>query len=101
MSKVLDDFYIGIPCKYSNEAIIPKFIWDYVEDEIICNCRGGEKVRLELVSEYEPKSMELENECRNMFGIDFKNYLAIWEKRVNHEIKGKWVKVKMHKIEEK
>lgn len=91
---------IGIPCKFTPEAIIPKYMWDFVENEVICVCRGGERCKLELVSEHEPYSGGIENECKIMFGIDFKNYLAIWEKRLNHEIEGRWVKVKMHRVSE-
>lgn len=89
---------IGIPCKFTKEAIIPKYIWDFVEDEVICICRGGERCRLELASEYKPYSEELEVECKRMFGVSYEVYLDIWQKRVNHEIEGKWVKVKMHRI---
>lgn len=90
---------IGIPCKFTQEAILPKFLWDYVEDEIICVCRGGERCKLELIQEYTPYSEGLESQCMMMFEIDFKTYLGIWEKRLHHEIEGNWVKVRMHKIE--
>lgn len=91
---------IGIPCKYTHDAIIPKFIWDYVEDEIICICRGGERCKLELISEHEPYSEGLDVECRGMFNIGFEVYLDIWQKRVNHDIEGRWCKVKMHLLSE-
>lgn len=89
---------IGIPCKFTQEAIIPKFIWDYVEDEIICVCRGGERCKLELIQEYTPYTDGIESQCMMMFEIDFKTYLGIWEKRLHHEIEGNWVKVRMHKV---
>lgn len=91
---------IGIPCKFTHEAIIPKFIWDYVEDEIICVCRGGERCKLDLIQEYIPYTDAIDSQCMMMFEIDFKTYLDIWEKRVGHKIEGDWVKVKMHKINE-
>ena len=100
MREVMDNFHIGIPCKYAEEAIIPKFLWDYVEDEVICVCRGGEKCRLELISEHIPYTEGLESLCMMMFEIDFKTYLDIWEKRLLHKIEGNWVKVKMHRISE-
>lgn len=89
---------IGIPCKYSETAIIPKYIWDYVEDEIICKCRGGERCKLELIDEYVPYTDGIDSQCMMMFNIDFNTYLKIWEKRVNHDIEGNWVMVKMHKV---
>lgn len=91
---------IGIPCKFTPDAIIPKYIWEFVEDEIICVCRGGERCRLELVSEHEPFSKELDEECRGVFSIGFNVYLDIWQKRVHHKIDGNWVKVKMHRVSE-
>lgn len=91
---------IGIPCKLTPEAIIPKFIWDFVEDEIICVCRGGERCKLELVSEYTPYTDGLDSQCMIMFNIDFKTYLDIWEKRLHHKVEGNWVNVKMHRITE-
>ena len=91
---------IGIPCKYTNEAIIPKYMYDFVEEEIICVCRDGERCKLELIQEYAPYTEGLESQCMMMFNIDFKTYHAIWKKRVSHEIEGNWVKVKMHKISE-
>lgn len=91
---------IGIPCKFTSEAIIPKYMWDFVEDEVICVCRGGERCKLELVSEYTPLTDGLDSQCKMMFNIDFKTYLGIWEKRLHHEIEGNWVKVKMHKTSE-
>lgn len=91
---------IGIPCKFTNEALIPKYIWDFVEDDVICVCRGGERCKLELMGEYTPYTDSIDSQCMMMFEIDFKTYLDIWEKRVCHEIEGKWVKVKMHRISE-
>lgn len=91
---------IGIPCKFTNEAIIPKYIWDFVEDEIQCKCRDGERCKLELVSEYTPYTDAIDSQCMMMFKIDFNTYLDIWEKRVHHGIEGNWVKVKMHRISE-
>lgn len=91
---------IGIPCKFTQEAIIPRYMWDFVEDEVICVCREGERCKLELVSEHEAYSEGLEAECKGMFNVCFDVYLDIWQKRVNHDIDGRWVKVKMHRISE-
>lgn len=99
MSEVWENFHIGIPCKYAKEVIIPKSIWDYVENEVKCKCRGGEIVKLELIQEYIPYTDGIDSQCIMMFKIDFKTYLDIWEKRLHHKIEGNWVKVKMHKIE--
>lgn len=94
-------FHIGIPCKYSEEAIIPKHIWDVVENEIICKCRGGEKVLLELVKEYASTS-EIEADLSALYSISVGEYNSIWEKRVdaNNLRKYGWVKVRMRKVTE-
>lgn len=93
-----EKFSIGIPCKYSPIGIIPKFIWDYVEDEIISICRGGERVLLEMVKVL--NDSEFNNECAIMFDISGKEYAKIWGKRLLHEVEGGWCKVKMHRISE-
>lgn len=90
---------IGIPCKFTPLAIIPKFIWDYVEDEVVCVCRGGDKVMLEKIEEYNDNLAALDMACMDLFHINFKTYDELWGKRVLGKLDGKWVKVKMHKIE--
>lgn len=101
-------FHIGIPCKYSEVAIIPKHIWSVVENEIICKCRGGELVLLELIEEYpnEGSDINTPNNAINadlsaMFGINIEEYTLHWEKRVDalNLRKFGWVKVRMEKIE--
>lgn len=93
-------YSIGIPCKYSPIVIIPKFLWDYVEDDVICICRGGDKVTLEKMEEFNDNSPALDMACLELFHVNFKVYDELWGKRVSSKINGKWVKVKMHKIEE-
>lgn len=92
-------FHIGIPCKFSEVAIIPKHIWATVENETICKCRGGELVLLELIVEYASVS-EIEADLSAMYGMGTEEYTWIWEKRVDAENLRKygWVKVKMKKI---
>lgn len=97
-SESQDKFAIGIPCKYSETAIIPKFIWDYVEDEVISICRGGEKVLLEIESTLDDD--QFDNECKTMFNISGNEYARIWGKRLLHEVEGGWCKVKMNKVNE-
>ena len=103
-------FHIGIPCKYSKVAIIPKHIWDVVENEIICKCRGGELVLLELLQEYsnEDSDANTPNNAINadlsaMYGMGIEEYTWRWEKRVDAENLRKhgWVKVGMKKVEAK
>lgn len=94
-------FYIGIPCKYSEVAIIPKHIYSVVESELICKCRGGEMVLLELIQEYTDNNA-IDADLGAMYGIDIGRYTQIWEKRVdalNLRQHG-WVKVKMNKLKE-
>lgn len=103
MSEISDNFHIGIPCKYAEEIIIPKFIWDYVEDEVVCVCRGGEIVKLELLlghPEFGMYDSDMERECNAIFKISSSEYIKIWEKRLLHKIEGGWCKVKMHRISE-
>lgn len=93
-------FHIGIPCKYAEVAVIPKHIWAMVEDEIICKCRDGELVTLELIEEYTDKNAIIAD-LSKMYGISIVEYTSIWEKRVdalNLRQHG-WVKVGMRKIE--
>lgn len=92
-------FHIGIPCKFSEIAIIPKHIYDVVENEIICKCRGGELVLLELVEEY-TSNEAINAALSELFGIGIDEYISIWEKRVDAENlrKNGWVKVRMRKI---
>lgn len=95
-------FHIGIPCKFSEVAIIPKHIWEVVENEIICKCRGGELVLLELVEEY-ASTEAINADLSAMYGMDIEEYTWRWEKRVDAENLRKfgWVKVKMKKVEGK
>lgn len=97
--KESNKYSIGIPCKYTTEGIIPKFIWDYVEDEVVCICRGGDKVMLELVEELNDDA--LDKESMAMFNISAGGYVKLWGRRLLHNIEGGWCKVRMHKIEEK
>lgn len=92
-------FHIGIPCKFSEVAIIPKHVWATVEDEIICKCRGGELVLLELAKEYTSKEA-VSADLSELFGIGIVEYTSLWEKRVDGENlrKNGWVKVRMKKI---
>lgn len=92
-------FHIGIPCKFSEVSIIPKHIWDIVEGDIICKCRGEELVLLELIEEY--ASMEaISADLSAMYGMGIEEYTWRWEKRVDAENlrKNGWVKVKMKKV---
>lgn len=92
-------YHIGIPCKFSEVAIIPKHIWATVENEIICKCRGGELVLLELLQEY-ASTEAINADLSAMFGIDIVEYTSHWEKRVDaaNLRKNGWVKVAMRKI---
>lgn len=92
-------YHIGIPCKFSENAIIPKHIWQVVENEIICKCRGGELVLLELIKEY-ASTEDISADLSELFHIDIEEYTSIWEKRVDalKLRKNGWVKVKMKKI---
>ena len=94
-----DRFTIGIPCKYSKVAIIPKHIWALVESEIICKCRGGELVLLELVEEY-TSTERINADLSTMYGIGIVEYTSLWEKRVDagNLRKYGWVKVRMNKV---
>lgn len=92
-------FHIGIPCKFSEVTIIPKHIWAVVENEIICKCRGGELVLLELVEEY-ASTEAINADLSAMYGMDIEEYTWRWKKRVDAENLRKfgWVKVKMKKV---
>lgn len=92
-------FHIGIPCKFTEVAIIPKHIWAVVENEIICKCRGGELVLLELLEEY-ASTEAINADLSTMYSMGIEEYTWIWEKRVDTENlrKNGWVKVKMRKI---
>lgn len=93
------NFSIGIPCKFSEIAIIPKHIWDIVESEIICKCRGGELVLLELMEEYSDNNA-INADLSAMYGMGIEEYTWRWEMRVDAENlrKNGWVKVRMKKI---
>ena len=96
-------FHIGIPCKFSEVAIIPKHIWALVENEIICKCRDGELVLLELMEEYSNEGSDINAinaDLSAMYGIDIEEYTWRWEKRVDAENLRKfgWVKVKMNRV---
>lgn len=92
-------FHIGIPCKFSEVAIIPKHIWAVVENEIICKCRGGELVLLELAEEY-ASAEQIEADLSAMYGMGIEEYTWRWEKRVDADNlrKNGWVKVRMKKV---
>lgn len=95
-------FHIGIPCKFSEVAIIPKHIWATVEGDIICKCREGELVLLELEKEYADNN-DVNADLSAMYNIDIVTYTSLWGKRVDADNLRKygWVKVKMNKINEK
>lgn len=95
-------FHIGIPCKYSEVSVIPKHIYDTVENEIICKCRGGELVLLELVQEY-TSTESISADLSDLFGVGIGEYTSIWKKRVDalKLRENRWVKVKMNKVEVK
>lgn len=92
-------FHIGIPCKFSEVAIIPKHIWAVVENEIICKCRGEELVLLELIEEY-ASTEAISADLSAMYGMGIEEYTWRWEQRVDAENLRKfgWVKVKMRKV---
>lgn len=92
-------FHIGIPCKFSEVSIIPKHIYDIVESEIICKCRGGELVLLELIEEY-TSTEAINADLSAMYGMGIEEYTWRWKKRVDAENLRKygWVKVKMKKV---
>lgn len=92
---------LGIPCKYSDIAIIPKHIFEFFEGGvIIAKCRGEELVTLELIEEY-TSTESVNADLRAIFGIGIEEYTLHWEKRVDAENlrKNGWVKVRMRKIE--
>lgn len=89
---------IGIPCKYSEVVIIPKHIWDYVEDDIVCICRGGEKVKLELEKVYK-ETTDISQDCMELYKTNFHTIQEIWKKRCQRKkFDEGWVKVKMNLI---
>lgn len=95
------NYKIGIPCKYTEVAVIPKHIWEYFSDgEWTAICRGGEMVKLELLKEYDSDDA-INADLSAMFGIGIVEYTSLWKKRVDAlELrKNGWVKVKMNKIE--
>lgn len=91
---------LGIPCKFSEIAIIPKHIYEYFEGgEIIAKCRGGELVEIEEIEEY--ASLEaIQADLSAMYSMDIEEYTWRWKKRLDalnsREIE--WVKIKMKKI---
>lgn len=94
-----DTFILGIPCKFSEVAIIPKHIYEFFNEGEIAKCRGGELVTLKLVQEY-TSTEGMVADLSAMYGIGIEEYTSIWEKRVDAlkmREKG-WVKVKMKKI---
>lgn len=93
----LDYIVIGLPCKFTTGAIIPKSYYDFFNcDYFTAKCRGGEMVELELVKDYENDKEMLENDCKVMFGIPMEEYIEIWRRRcTQHTGKEGWVKVRM------
>lgn len=90
---------LGIPCKFSEVSIIPKYIYEFFNEGETVKCRGGELVVLELVEEYTSTS-EIEADLSAMYGIGIVEYTQIWKQRLDalnsREIE--WVKVKMIKV---
>lgn len=103
-------FILGIPCKYSEIAIIPKYIYEFFDWGETAKCRGGELVTLELMKDYSNEGSDgnasteqIEADLSAMYGIDIVEYTQIWKQRLDalnsREIE--WVKVAMRKIENK
>lgn len=99
---ITEKFILGIPCKYSEVAIIPKHIYEYFCGGEKAKCRGGELVVLELLQEYADNNA-INADLRQMFGVGVEEYTSIWKKRVDalKLRENGWVKVGMKKIEGK
>lgn len=94
-------FILGIPCKYSEIAIIPKRIYGFFDWGETARCRDGELVTLDLIEEY--TSIDSINaDLSELFGIGVVEYTRIWKSRLDalnsREIE--WVKVRMRKVTE-
>lgn len=92
---------LGIPCKFSEIAIIPKHIYEFFNEGETARCRGGELVTLELLHEY-TSTEAIVADLGVMYGIGIGEYTSIWEKRADalKMRENGWVKVKMNRIEE-
>lgn len=106
MNEVKNDNYkgiiLGIPCKYSDVAIIPKHIYEFFNEGETAKCRGEELVTMELMREY-ATTEQIQADLREIFGIGIEEYTSIWEKRADalKLRENGWVKVRMNRIEDK
>lgn len=93
-------FILGIPCKYSEIAIIPKRLYEFFDEGETAKCRGGELVTLELIKEY-TSTGQIEADLGAMFNIGIVEYTSIWKQRLDalNSRKLEWVKVAMRKID--
>lgn len=92
-------FILGIPCKFSDVAIIPKHIYEFFDWGETAKCRGGELVTLELLQEYASNDA-VNADLSAMYGVSIVEYTSIWGKRVDalKLRENGWVKVKMRKV---
>ena len=94
-----ENLTLGIPCKYSPIAIIPKNLYRFFEGDLIAKCRGNELARLELIKDYEGDLESLDKDCKEIFNMSLEGYEIIWRRRCLHEtVNSGWVKVKMNRV---
>lgn len=99
-SKGYGDLILGIPCKFSEVAIIPKHIYEFFNEGETAKCRGGELVILELMEEY-ASTEAINADLSAMYGMGIEEYTWRWKQRVDalKLRENGWVKVAMRKIE--
>lgn len=83
------DFFIGVPLKYGEVALVPTYIaeWGY---DMPVNTRDNVVVRFVKVKHWDKVNQDLEAKCLNIYKMRFANVEQIWRKRMTTDFGNAW-----------